>query len=433
MAHGEPSTRAGPGPARTRRDGFPGPGILGAMTDTSRAHAEWLDERNPLAWSHERFAPTEPGLVYLDGNSLGRLPLATAERLRRTVADEWGRGLIRSWDEWAGLPERVGDAIGVGLLGARPGETLVADSTTVNLFRLATAALDARPDRPVIVASADDFPTDRFVLDGIAASRGGTVRWFHPDPVDGPSIEDVARAMGPDVGLVVLSLVHYRSAALADAAAIGTVAHGAGALVLWDLSHAAGAVPIDLTAWEADLAVGCTYKYLDGGPGSPAFLWVRSDLQHVLRPPVHGWFGQRDVFAFGPRDDRAPGIRGWLAGTPSVLALSAVDEGVALLREAGIDALRSASIALTGYAVDLYDARLAPLAFRLGTPRDPARRGSHVTIHREDAGKLTARLVDAGVVPDFRPPDAIRLGLAPLTTRFIDVWGAVSRLAGMAR
>ena len=400
------------------------------MDDDSRAHAEALDEADPLAGFRARFVIDDPDLVYLDGNSLGRLPRWTAARLAHLVRDGWGGDIVRGWEDWLDLPARVGDLVGVGLLGARPDEVIVVDSTTTNLYRAAVAALDARPGRRAIVVDRDEFPTDRYVLEGLAATRGLAVRWIDRDPVAGPLPDDVARLLDDDVALVVLSGVDYRSAAIADVPAITALAHDAGALVVWDLCHAVGSIPVDLTAWGADLAVGCTYKYVNGGPGAPAFLYVRAELQDSLRNPIQGWFGRRDQFAMRPGYDPLPGIRGWLTGTPSVPGLVAVEEGVRISTEAGIDAIRAKGIALTSYAIELHDAWLAPLGCALGSPRDAMKRGSHVSIRHPDGAAISDRLVAAGVVTDFRAPDSIRLGLAPLYTRFVDVRSGLDRLRG---
>jgi kynureninase len=403
-----------------------------AIATTTAAHAEALDAGDELASFRDRFVVHDPGLVYLDGNSLGRLPLATLARLRETADEGWGRRLVRGWDDWLELPERVGDLIGRTVVGARPGEVVVSDSTTVNLYKLAHAALEARADRHVIVTDRDNFPTDRYVLEGLARTRGLAIRWLDSDPVDGPQAVDVAAALDTDVALVSLSLVNYRSAAIADIAAITSLAHEAGALTLWDLSHAAGSIPIDLEASDADLAVGCTYKYLIGGPGAPAFLYVRRRLQGELRNPIQGWFGQRDQFAMGPVYDPEPGIRAWLTGTPTILAVAGVEESVRLVGEAGIEAIRAKGIALTEYAIALHDAWLGPLGFRLGSPREAGRRGAHVAVRHPDARRYNDELIDAGVIPDFREPDSIRLGLSPLTTSFADVRRGLERLREIA-
>jgi kynureninase len=386
----------------------------------SRLDAEALDRADPLAAFRDRFVVADEP-IYADGNSLGRLPRAAAERIDALVA-EWGERLVGGWADWIELPARVGDRLAT-LVGAQPGEVLVCDSTTVNLYKLAGAALAVRPG-PVVV-DEHEFPTDRYVLDGLAQ-----VRRLASDPVGGPQPEEVAAA-AEGAALVVLSVVGYRSGALADVAAITDAVRAAGALILWDLSHAAGVVPVDLAG--ADLAVGCTYKYLNAGPGSPAFLYVRRDLQDQLRSPIQGWFGQRDQFAMGPHYEPAAGIERFLAGTPPILGLAAVDAALEPTLEAGIAALREKSLALTGLTLALHDERLAPLGFRLATPRDPERRGGHVGIAHDDGWQLCRALIElAAVVPDFRGPDVIRLGFPPLYSRFVDVWDAVDRLVGLA-
>jgi kynureninase len=401
------------------------------MAATDLDHARALDAMDPLGAFRERFVVDDPDLVYLDGNSLGRLPRATLERLTDVVRREWGGELIRGWDHWLDLPLRVGDRLGTALLGARPGEVVIGDSTTVSLYMLAAAALDGRSGRRTIVAARDEFPTDRYVLEGLAADRGLAIRWLEPDSVEGPAPGDVGAAVDEDVALVLLSLVHYRSAAIADIEAITDLAHRAGALVLWDLSHAVGSVPIDLEAAGADLAVGCTYKYLDSGPGGPAFRYVRRSHHGVLRNPIRGWFAQTDQFAMDRSFDPAPGIRGWLTGTPDVLSILGVESGVELVAEAGMAAIRAKSVALTEYAITLHDAWLAPRGCTLGSPRDPARRGGHLSIRHAEAERLCRDLIAGGVVPDFRGPDAIRIGLSPLSTSFEEVWCGLDRLRGL--
>ena len=396
--------------------------------DLTRAAAEALDATDPLAAFRTRFAGAgQDGLLYLDGNSLGRMPVETPAALARVVEEEWARGLVRSWSSWIGAATRVGDLLAEGVLGARPGEVLVGDSTTVDLYKLLVAAVDARPGRDVLVCSADDFPTDRYVVAGVAQARGMTVREVPADVDEGLDTAVLAAALDERVAVVVLSAVAYRSGALADVRAVTEAAREAGALVLWDLSHAAGAVPVDLTANGADLAVGCTYKYLNGGPGAPAFLYVRRELQEQLRQPIWGWFGQRDQFAMGPAYDPAPGIERFAVGTPPVLALAAVEVGARLVAEAGVDRLAAKGRALGELVVALADAWLAPHGVALASPRDPGRRGSHVTLASAAAWQLTQALVDRGVVPDFRTPDRVRLGPAPLYTRFVDVWDAMAR------
>jgi kynureninase len=395
------------------------------MAVIERADAEALDRADPLAAFRDRFVVADDP-IYADGNSLGRLPRTAAERIDALVA-EWGERLVGGWADWIELPVRVGDRL-AEVVGAQAGEVLACDSTTVNLYKLADAALDLRPGP--IVADEHEFPTDRYVLEGIAARRGLELRRLVSDPVAGPQPDEVAAA-AEGAALVVLSVVGYRSGALADVAAITDSVHGAGALMLWDLSHAVGVVPLDLAG--AELAVGCTYKYLNAGPGAPAFLYVRRELQDRLRSPIQGWFGQRDQFEMGPRYEPAAGIERFLAGTPPIVGLAAVEAAVEPVLEAGIEALREKSLALTDLTVALHEERLAPLGFRLATPRERERRGGHVGVAHDDGWQLCRALIEfAGVVPDFRAPDVIRLGFPPLYSRFVDVWDAVDRLAGLA-
>jgi kynureninase len=394
-----------------------------------------LDAADPLAPFRRRFVIPDPDIVYLDGNSLGRPPLRAIERVARVAAEEWAGELIRGWDHWLEAPRRIGDLLGTGLLGANADEVAICDSTTVNFYRLASAALEARPARRIIVTDRANFPTDRYVLEGLARDRDREIAWLEPDPIDGPTVDDVEAVLRQhpgDVALVTLSHVNYRSAAIADLPAITGLAHASGALVLWDLSHSAGSVPVGLAEHGVDLAVGCTYKYLNGGPGAPAYLYIRSDLQAELRNPIQGWFGQADQFEMGQGFRPTAGIGGWLTGTPGVLGLGAAEEGIRVSVEAGIEAIRAKGVALTEYAIALHDAWLAPLGFTLGSPREFGRRGSHVSVRRADARELTRALIDAGVIPDFRAPDSVRLGLSPLTTSFSDVARGIATLARLA-
>jgi kynureninase len=403
-----------------------------SMLPLERAHAERLDAADPLARFRERFYRAENAPIYLDGNSLGPLPLSTKARIADVVEREWGAGLVGSWDGWVGLPREVGDLLGQHLIGAAPGQVLVSDSTTVNLYKLAHSALDAQPGRSVIVTDDDNFPTDRYVLQGVAAQRGCELRMIHTDIDDGVSEDALLAALGPDVALVSLSHVAYRSGALADMPRITELVHDAGALMLWDLCHAVGAVPVGLDAAGADLAIGCTYKYVNAGPGSPAFLYVREELQGRLRQPVQGWFGQADQFAMGPAYDPVHGIERFATGTPQIIGTVAVAEGTKLLGEAGIERLREKSTALTGYLIHLADQWLVPLGFMLASPRADARRGAHVTLTHPQAGQVSQALIAAGVIGDYRTPDRLRLGPAPITTRFTEVWDALDRLRQLA-
>jgi kynureninase len=387
--------------------------------------AEALDRDDPLARFRDEFVFEEGGPLYVDGNSLGRLPKRTREALAETV-EQWGTALVRAWHEWIDLPTEVGDLLAANVLGARSSEVVVTDSVTVNLYKLAGAVLSARPGRRAVVTDVDNFPTDRYVLEGLVDD----LRLIEGDPVEGPTAADVEAACADGtVALVTLSHVAYRPGALADVSAITEAAHAAGALVLWDLSHSAGAVPVGLEEHGVDLAVGCTYKYLNGGPGAPAFLYVRSELQDELRTPIQGWFGQRDQFAMERPYEPAEGVARFLAGSPQILGLVAVRAGAELVGEAGIEAIGAKGRALTEYAVELHDAILAPLGVGLGTPRDPARRGAHVSFRHPEAWRICRALIErAGVIPDYRGPDTVRFGFPPLYTRFADVREAVELL-----
>ncbi len=397
---------------------------------TNRAAAQALDAVDPLARFRERFVLGDEPRIYLDGNSLGRLPLATRARLHAAI-DDWGERLVGGWHDWIDAPARAGDRIARDLLGVEPGEVVVGDSTTVNLYKLCGGVVAERGG--ALVVPRDEFPTDRYVLQGLAEQHGRELRLLESDPIEGPTVADVTAALAVgDTAVLLLSHVNYRSGALADLPAITEVARRHGVPIVWDLCHSAGVVPLELKAHRVELAVGCTYKYLNAGPGAPAFLYVARERQAGLRSPIHGWFAQRDQFAMGHPFVRRDGIEGLLAGTPPILDLAAVDESVAVVAEAGVEAAREKSVALTCLIVDLHDAWLAPLGFSLGTPRDPARRGSHVSLRHADAWPICRALIErANVVPDFRAPDSIRLGVPPLYTRFVDVWDALERLRSL--
>src|SRR5580693_3761875 len=393
-----------------------------------RSYAESLDAADELAGFRDRFVRADHDVVYLDGNSLGPLPVRTQARIAEVVDQEWGIGLVRSWDKWIQLPRQAGDMVGEHLVGAAPGQVLVCDSVTVNLYKLASAALDYQAGRDVIITDDDNFPTDRYVLQGIAAQRGADLRMTHPDMDQAVSAEALAEALDERTALVSLSHVAYRSGALADMRGLTERIHAVGALALWDLCHSVGAVPVELDASGADLAIGCTYKYLNAGPGAPAFLYVRRELQPALRQPVWGWFGQRDQFEMGPAYDPAPGIGQFLTGSPQIIGTVAVQEGARLQAEAGIGRLRAKGLALTGYLIALADEWLAPHGVTVASPRRGERRGSHVTLAHPEAWRISQALIAAGVIGDYRTPDRVRLGPAPAYTRFSDVWDALDIL-----
>ncbi|HEX6076071.1 MAG TPA: aminotransferase class V-fold PLP-dependent enzyme, partial [Micromonosporaceae bacterium] len=384
------------------------------------------DARDPLRSFRDRFVVTDPDLVYLDGNSLGRLPVDTRDALREATESEWGSELIRGWSHWSDLARRAGDEIAAGVVQAEPGEIIVTDSTSVNLYKLGAAALAARPGRRVIVTDDDNFPTDGYVLQGLA-DAGHELRIIHTDMDAGISPDTVREAVDSDTALVSLTHVAYRSGALADMAEITRIVHDAGALMLWDLCHSAGAVPVPLSDAAVDLAVGCTYKYLNSGPGAPAFLYVRRDLQR-LRQPIWGWYGQRDQFDMAPAYQPMDSIERFLVGTPWILGCRAVLHGARLINEAGIDRIYAKGQDLTSYAVELADAWLSEYGVRLVSPRDPNRRGCHITLHHPCAWQLCQALLDRNVIPDYRNPERLRLGFAPVYIGFADVYRGMARL-----
>jgi kynureninase len=402
------------------------------MTTTTDqlATARDLDAADPLAGFRRRFAGIDDDssdiVAYLDGNSLGRPTHASIERINRFLVDGWGGRLIRGWDEeWMELPFTIGDAIGRHVIGASEGQTFVGDSTTVILYKLARAAVDARPGRTEIVLDTDNFPTDRYVLDGIAKERGLTLRWIETDTAGGVTPEQVHGVVGPQTALVVLSQVAYRSGFLADVPAITRIAHAAGALVLWDLCHSAGSVPVELDAWDVDLAAGCTYKYLNGGPGSPAFGYVRHGLQSELTQPIQGWMGASDVFAMGPEYRPAPSIRRFVSGTPAIVGMLAMQDTIDMIAECGLPAVRAKSVALTEFALALSDELLHPIGVTVASPRDPDRRGGHVTLNHPAMREVTALLWQRDVIPDYRDPNGLRIGLSPLSTSFEETYRGI--------
>ena len=399
----------------------------------ARERARALDGSDELADFADRFVPLPEGVVYLDGNSLGRPLRSMSTLLDVAVEEDWGRGLIPSWDSWVDLPYEVGDEMAGPILGAGPGEVVVSDSTTVNLYKLISAAVDARPGRPVILIESDAFPTDRYVVEGIAKQRGLVVREVPSGLNEGFGPADVESVLDTDVAVACLGHVGYRSAALADMGSVTAVIHDAGALVLWDVCHSAGSVPVDLRGSGADLAVGCTYKYLNGGPGAPAFLFVRRDLQEELASPIWGWFGAAQQFEMQDEYRPRSGIGHFQAGTPPILAILTVREGLRVVSEAGLGRLRAKGMALTDLALDLADDWLDPLGFRLASPRPADRRGSHLTLEHSEARRLCTELAGIGVIADFRTPDRIRLGMAALTTSFADVVRAIEALRALAR
>ncbi len=405
-------------------------------------HADGWDEAvdrdatNPLLSQREAFVVDDPDLLYLDGNSLGRLPTAALDDVEDTSRRQWGDRLIRSWNEgWWEQQLRLGDLL-APIIGARAGEVIVSESTTTNLFKLAVAAMRARPDRSVVVTDDLNFPTDNYALAGAAEllGDGRRVRTARsPDGINGAT-DALLAALDEDVALLSLSHTCFKSGFVYDLPRLTAAAHEAGALVLWDLSHSAGSVPVGLAAHDVDLAVGCTYKYLNGGPGSPAFLYVREDLQSQLDNPIAGWWGHEDPFGFDLEFRPTDGIRRFHVGTMPMLSLNAIEAGVRQVAEVGIDTIREVSISLTSFLVEQADAHLAELGFTVASPRDVARRGSHVSLAHPDGWPITRALIEeAAVLPDFRAPDNLRLGIAPLYVSHQMIHTAVQRIAAVVR
>jgi kynureninase len=402
-----------------------------ANTEVLWQRALELDAADPLTAYREHFIGTDADLSYLDGNSLGRPLKRTVTDIGSFIQDNWGGRLIRGWDdEWLELPQAIGDQLGRAVLGAAPGQTIIADSTTVVLYKLVRAALAAVTDplRTEIVLDTDNFPTDRYLLEGIAREEGLTLRWIDADPAAGVTLDQVREATGPATAVVVLSHVAYRSGYLADLPAVTSAVHDAGALVVWDLCHSAGAVEVELDAADVDFAAGCTYKYLNGGPGSPAFAYVNSRHLPGLSQPIWGWMGRKDAFEMAAGYEPAPGIRGFLSGTPAILGMIAMRGTLDLIEEAGMAALREKSRKLTAFALELHDVWLAPAGVRLATPRDPERRGSHITVDHPAFREMTAALWEQDVIPDFRAPQGIRIGLSPLSTSFAELYRGMAAI-----
>lgn len=401
------------------------------LIDTSRGFAEHRDQLDALSAYRNYFVNTDPELIYVDGNSLGRLPKTTIPHMNTMLEQEWGAQLIRSWGiNWYDAPTRVGEKI-ARLIGAGSNQVIVSDSTTINLYKLAMSALMMRSGRKKIISDTFNFPSDLYMLQGCCHVLGNQHHIHLLEPADGIRMDTqtVKDAIDSDTALVLLSHVVFKSGYMYEAKAITEHAHQKGALVLWDLSHSAGSVPVELDDWQADFAAGCTYKYLNGGPGAPAFLYVNKHIQDEALSPIWGWFGSQAPFNFDLNYLPTEGIQRFLCGTPAILSLQAIESGVDILLEAGIPRLREKSIQLSTYLIDLFDAKLAPLGFALGTPREIAQRGSHISLRHANAYQINRALIEnMNVIPDFREPDNIRIGLTPLYTSFIEVWELVNRI-----
>jgi kynureninase len=404
------------------------------MKVTDRAYALELDKNDPLAEYRSKFVITDPNLCYLDGNSLGRLPHATVKAVSDFLSQEWGKEVVTGWSHWIDEAQVAGDLLGRAALGAGPGQVLVCDTTSVNFYQLCLAAINARPGRKTIITDAANFPTDRYILDGIARHLSlNLVIIDNEDPNvaenERITAEILEKYISEDVALVTFQVIQYRSGARSDIQSITDLARSYGALVVWDASHAAGAIEMNFDTHGVDLAVGCTYKYGNSGPGAPAWLYVNKGIQRELQVPIQGWFANEDQFGMGPHFEKAEGIRGFQIASPSIVGIRSVQIAFAMIDEVGIEAIASKAAIGTQIMIDLYDEWLAPLGYTLLTSRNPKERGGHISIGHPDAAKICIALRTlANVIPDYRTPDTIRLAIAPLPTSYVEVWDGFQRI-----
>jgi kynureninase len=409
------------------------------MKVTDREYALELDQNDPLAGYRSKFVITDPNLCYLDGNSLGRLPHATVKAVSDFLSQEWGNEVVTGWSHWIDEAQVAGDLLGRAVLGAGPGQVLVCDTTSVNFYQLCVAAIKARPGRKTIITDAANFPTDRYILKGIAEQFGlNLIIIDNEDPAiaenERITAELLEKYMTEDVAMVTFEVIQYRSGARTDIQSVTDLARSYGALVVWDASHAAGAIELNFDACGVDLAVGCTYKYGNSGPGSPAWLYVNKKIQRELQVPILGWFGNEDQFGMGPDFVKAEGIRGFQIASPSIIGIRGVQVAFAMIEEAGIDVIASKAAIGTQMMIDLYDEWLAPLGYTLLTSRNPKERGGHISIGHPDAARICVALRKfANVIPDYRTPNAIRLAIAPLPTSYVEVWDGFQRIRDLTQ
>ncbi len=409
------------------------------MKVTDREYALELDRKDPLANYRSKFVITDPNLCYLDGNSLGRLPHATVKAVGDFLSQEWGNEVVTGWAHWIDEAQVAGDLLGRAVLGAGTGQVLVCDTTSVNFYQLCVAAIKARPGRKTIITDAANFPTDRYILDGIAKQFGlNLIIIDNEDPAIAENelitAELLEKYMSEDVALVTFEVIQYRSGARTDIQSITDLARSYGALVVWDASHAAGAIEMNFDACGVDLAVGCTYKYGNSGPGSPAWLYVNKKIQKELQVPIQGWFGNEDQFGMGPHFEKAEGIRGFQIASPSIIGIRGVQVAFSMIEEAGIDVIAAKAALGTQMMIDLYDEWLAPLGYTLLTSRNPKERGGHISIGHPDAARICVALRKfANVIPDYRTPNAIRLAIAPLPTSYVEVWDGFQRIRDLTQ
>jgi kynureninase len=404
------------------------------MKVTDRTYALELDKNDPLADYRSKFVITDPDLCYLDGNSLGRLPHATVKVVSDYLTQEWGNEVVTGWGHWIDEAQSSGDLLGRAVLGAAPGQVLVCDTTSVNFYQLCLAAINARPGRKTIITDAANFPTDRYILDGIAKHHGlNLVIIDNEDPAIAENelitAELLDKYMSEDVALVTFEVIQYRSGARTDIKSITDLARNYGALVLWDASHAAGAIELNFDENGVDLAVGCTYKYGNAGPGAPAWLYVNKKIQTELHTPIQGWFANEDQFGMGAEFVKAAGIRGFQIASPSIIGIRAIQVSFAMIEEAGINVIASKAAIGTQIMIDLFDEWLAPIGYTLLTSRNPQERGGHISIGHPDAAKICLALRKfANVIPDYRTPDTMRLAISPLATSYAEVWDGFQRI-----
>ncbi|MEN9882533.1 MAG: hypothetical protein RI916_960 [Actinomycetota bacterium] len=402
------------------------------MNVTDRAYALELDKNDPLAHFKSQFVVADPEMCYLDGNSLGRLPKETISAVNNLLT-EWGAEVVTGWGHWVDEAQPTGDLLGQAALGAGPGQILVCDTTSVNFYQLCLAAVHARPGRKTIITDAANFPTDRYILDGIAKQFGlKLVLIENEDPAIATHERITTQVLAPylndDVALVTLQVIQYRSGARTDIKSITDQVRAIGALVVWDASHAVGAIELNLDANGVDLCVGCTYKYGNSGPGSPAWLYVSKKIQKELQVPIQGWFAQDAQFEMGPIFERAQNIRGFQIASPSLIGIRCVQTSFSMIKEAGIDAIAKKAALGTQMMIDLYDAWLAPLGFELNTSRDAKERGGHISLVHPDAAQICVAMREiSNVIPDYRTPNSIRLAISPLPTSFVEVWDGFAR------
>ena len=404
------------------------------MAITDREYALELDRNDPLAHFRSRFVITDPDMCYLDGNSLGRLPHSTVIAVNEYMTQEWGREVVTGWSHWVDEAQPIGDLIGRSALGAGPGQMLACDTTSVNFYQLALSAINARPGRKTIITDAANFPTDRYILEGIAKQLGLNLVIIDNESAGSADCERITpeileKYLSDDVALVTLEVIQYRSGARNDIKSLTDLTRKYGALLLWDASHAVGAIEMNLDSNGADLAVGCTYKYGNSGPGSPAWLYVSKRIQKELQVPIQGWFSQGDQFGMGPVFERAEGIRGYQIASPSLMGLRCVKSAFEIIEEAGIDAIASKAAIGTQMMIDLYDVWLADLGITLLTSRNAKERGGHITLGHPDAARICIALRQfANVIPDYRTPNSIRLAISPLPTSYVEVWDGFQRI-----